>query len=41
MTVRYASSAARKQALQSGMTEGMSQTYDLLDELLASGEIGA
>jgi uncharacterized protein YndB with AHSA1/START domain len=41
MTVRHASSAARKQALQSGMTEGMSQTYDRLDALLASGEVGS
>lgn len=36
MTVRYASAAAREGALKTGMTEGMSATYDTLEQLLAS-----
>jgi uncharacterized protein YndB with AHSA1/START domain len=40
MTVRYASAAAREAALKTGMIDGMSGTYDRLEELLASGEIG-
>jgi uncharacterized protein YndB with AHSA1/START domain len=40
MTVRYASAAAREAALKTGMIDGMSGTFDRLEELLASGEIG-
>lgn len=36
MTVRYSSSAARDQALGSGMTTGVDQSYDRLADLLAS-----
>jgi uncharacterized protein YndB with AHSA1/START domain len=36
MTVLYVSSEARDAALGTGMTKGMAQSYDRLDELLAS-----
>jgi len=35
MTVRYASAAAREAALESGIVDGMSETYDTLAALLA------
>jgi uncharacterized protein YndB with AHSA1/START domain len=37
--VRYASEAARAGALKTGMTEGMSDTYDRLAVLFAKGEV--
>lgn len=37
--VRYRSGAARTAALKTGMTEGMSDTYDRLAAMFASGEI--
>ncbi len=37
MLIEYASEAARAGALQSGMTDGMEETYARLDELLATG----
>jgi len=39
MTVRYASAAARQAALETGMVDGMSETYDTLAQLLADGSI--
>jgi uncharacterized protein YndB with AHSA1/START domain len=36
MTVRYSSSGARDQALGTGMTKGVEQSYERLDEILAS-----
>jgi uncharacterized protein YndB with AHSA1/START domain len=36
MTVRYSSSAARDQALGTGMTKGVEQSYDRLAEVLDS-----
>jgi uncharacterized protein YndB with AHSA1/START domain len=39
--VHYASAAARAGALQTGMTDGMSQTYDRLERLIADGTIAA
>ena len=36
MTVRYASAVARDQALGTGMTKGVEQSYDRLADLLAS-----
>jgi uncharacterized protein YndB with AHSA1/START domain len=39
VTVRYASTAARESALETGMIDGMSGTYDRLAELIAGGEI--
>ena len=35
MTIRFTSAAARETALATGMTEGMSQSYDRLAALLA------
>jgi uncharacterized protein YndB with AHSA1/START domain len=39
VTVRYASDAAREGAVKTGMTDGMSATYDRLERLIAAGEI--
>ena len=36
MTIRYASKHVRDAALKTGMTDGMDQSYQKLDELLAS-----
>jgi uncharacterized protein YndB with AHSA1/START domain len=36
MTVLYSSAGARDAALSTGMTKGMDQSYDRLDEILAS-----
>jgi len=37
MTIRFASAEARAGAVATGMTRGMAQSYDRLDDLLASG----
>lgn len=37
--VRYASEAARAAALKTGMTEGMSDTYDRLAAMIANGDV--
>ena len=36
MTIRFTSAEAREAALATGMTRGMAQSYDRLDEVLAS-----
>jgi uncharacterized protein YndB with AHSA1/START domain len=37
--VRYTSEAARAAALKTGMTQGMSDTYDRLAVMIANGEV--
>jgi hypothetical protein len=41
MTIQYSSRDARDGALRTGMTDGMAQSYDRLDELLATQAQGA
>jgi hypothetical protein len=41
LSVRYASAAGRDAALKTGMVDGMSGTYDRLEEMMARGEIGS
>jgi uncharacterized protein YndB with AHSA1/START domain len=40
LRVRYGSAEARDGALKTGMVNGMSDTYDRLEDMFASGEIG-
>ncbi|HJZ71099.1 MAG TPA: SRPBCC family protein [Vicinamibacterales bacterium] len=40
LNVRYASAAGCEAALETGMIDGMSATYDRLAEMIARGEIG-